>query len=86
MHIYIYRAYKLGKGRWSYNRCSLTLRQDVVDSPLADGVPLMLKVARAVADGDVKADDQVSHSHEFLGACKIMCSCCSGCLNPKNLQ
>ena len=56
------RAYKLGKGRWSYNRCSLTLRQAMVDDVSAVKTTASpLSVAKAAVDSgyDDQPEDQV---------------------------
>ena len=55
---YMLRAYKLGKGRWSYNKCSLTLRQV---TPGAKDTARQLTVSKAVVDEEWGSlhDDQV---------------------------
>ena len=53
------RAYKLGKGRWSYNRCSLILWQGGVNVSDTGGAALSLSVVKAVSRQSDGPDDQV---------------------------
>lgn len=47
MLLVLFRAYKLGKGRWSYNKCSLMLRQHQLDG---QGESKQLTVSKAAVD------------------------------------
>ena len=78
------RAYKLGKGQWSYNRCSLTLRQDVIDVSGSNSTASSLSVTKAT----VHVDSEQNHRpHDQVGdfrqavcmRCDITSSVCNNC-------
>ena len=56
------RAYKLGRGRWSYNKCVLYFQQEGTETAGASDEPLTVAQAVVVPTTSPDCDAQVSTS------------------------